>query len=190
MTHVKLTGINYETEEHSLPHSVKASIDGGKCKSYNDVVNWQSIGYTRTKVIDSWRQIADAYRDFFPHKPFAAQLVPGGFPPIDGNGRIIAKQTVDYQVTTDILNEGVTEYRSQFIGQNNGLSATWIWSQLADDARQIDTGYQTAQIMGGNLRAAIDLALNADAKFVEIYTTDILDPDLRDALAYAHEHLK
>ena len=111
VTQVKLTGINYETEEHSLPHSVKASINGGKCKSYNDVANWQSIGYTRVKVMDAWGQIANAYHDFFPHKPFAAQLVPGGFPPIDSNGAIIARQSVDYQVTTDILNAGMTEYR-------------------------------------------------------------------------------
>ncbi len=190
VTQVKLTGINYETEEHSLPHSVKASINGGKCKSYNDVANWQSIGYTRVKVMDAWGQIANAYHDFFPHKPFAAQLVPGGFPPIDSNGAIIARQSVDYQVTTDILTEGMTEYRLQFVGQNNGLSATWIWSQLANDATRIQTGYQTAHIMGGDLRAAIDLALNSDAKFLEIYTTDILNPDLRDALAYAHEHLQ
>jgi Beta-galactosidase len=189
VAHVKLTGINYETEEHSLPHSVKASINAGRCISYDDVTDWRSIGYTRTRVIDSWRQIADAYHDFFPHKPFAAQLVPGGFPPIDDDGKIIAGQAVDYQVSTDILSDGMTDFGVQFVGQNNGLSATWVWPQLVSDAGRIDTGYQTAHIMGDTLRAAVDLAINSRAKFLEIYTTDILDPDLQGALAYAHEHL-
>lgn len=189
VTHVKLTGINYETEENSLPHSVKASINGGQCKSYNDVANWQSIGYTRTKVIDAWHEIAQAYHDFFPYKPFAAQLVPGGFPPLDDSGRIIPKQTVDYELTTDILNEGIIDYRNQFVGQNNGLTATWIWPELVSDATKITTGYQMAQIMGSALGAAIDLAIKSDAKFLEIYTTDILNPGLRDDLAYARKHL-
>jgi Beta-galactosidase len=186
---VRLTGINYETEEHSLPHSVKASIHAGRCTSYNDVADWRAIGYTPTRVLDAWGQIADAYHAFFPHTPLAAQLVPGGFPPIADDGQIIAGRAVDYQLSIDILNDGISRFGIQFVGQNDGLTATWIWLQLASDAARIDTGYQTAHVMGNNLSKAVDLAIKSKASFLELYTTDILDPGLKATIANAHQHL-
>lgn len=190
VSHVKIAGINSYTHEIFLPHSVKVSVNGGQCTTFNDVADWQAIGYTRTKVEAGWQQIADTYHLFFPNMKFAAQLLPAGFPPIDANGNLISGQTMDYQVSADILNNGIADYGLQFVGQNNGLSATWIWPTLVSVSGQIYTGYQMVGVMGSSLQAAVTLAVRSKAKFIEIYTTDILNPSLQPVLQSAHQNLQ
>lgn len=189
VSNVKVTGLNSKTSEISLPLSVNAPINGGQCTSFNDVADWQAVGYTRTKVEAAWQQIANSYQASFPDKQFTAELVPG-FPPIDDDGNIIPRATADYQVSADIISNGIADYGLQFVGQNNGLSATWIWPTLVSVSGQIDTGYQMVGVMGNNLQAAVTLAVQSNAKFLEIYTTDILNPKLQSVLASAHQSLQ
>ena len=188
LTDVKISGINSKTEELTLPHSVNVAINGGQCTSYNDVENWQAIGYTRTKVENAWQQIADTFHSSFPLPNITAQLVPGGVPPIDANGQIIPGEAVDYELSEDLLNRGISDYRL-FAGENNGLSKTWIWQSLVAVAGQITTGYQTLGIMGSNLQPALNLAIKSGAKFVEVYGQDVLDPSQQSTLANAHQIL-
>jgi len=190
VSHVKINGINSKTEEIFLPLSVNAPINSGQCTSFNDVADWQAVGYTLTKVEAAWEQIADTYHNSFPQKPFAAQLVPGGFPPINSNGKVIRGAIADYQVSADIISNGIADYGLQFIGQNNGLTAVWIWQELASVSTQIDTGYQMVGVMGSNLGPAVTLAVQSNAKFIEIYGTDILNPKLRSVLKSAHQSLQ
>ncbi len=64
----------------------------------DDVSNWVKAGYTRTKVEDAWESIAATFAQFFPGKPLGIMTTPRGFPPIDGQGRLLP-QDGDSQVT-------------------------------------------------------------------------------------------
>ena len=118
ITFVKLTGLNSKTEETFLPNAAPGQpVDGGRCRTMNDVQNWLNAGYTRTKVENAWLAIANEFDRAFPNREFAAMLVPGGFPPIDGGGNLIASAACDYQVTDDILSDGIKDYgRGVFAG--------------------------------------------------------------------------
>ena len=185
---VKLTGLNSSTEETWLANSTAGTpINGGRCRAMNDVQNWRNIGYTRAKVESAWLAMANDFDHAFPNKQFAAMLVPGGFPPIDSYGNLIPKASCDYQVSTDILNDGLTDYGpGVFVAQNNGLSNTWIWSVMVNTAPKGETGFQMTSPLGSKLPQAINLALQSSASFLEIYDGDLTTPSLQPAIQRAH----
>jgi hypothetical protein len=191
ITFVKLTGLNSQTEETMLPNAVAGTpINGGRCRAMNDVQDWLNLGYTRTKVENAWFAMANEFDRAFPNRQFAAMMVPGGFPPIDDNGYLIPNMGCDYQATEDMLSYGITSYgMGSFIGQNNGLSNTWIYLVLARDASKIDTGFQMTSQLGSKLPQAINLALQNSADYLEIYPADISDPSLQTAIKQAHQTL-
>ncbi|HTY57154.1 MAG TPA: hypothetical protein VMB26_18240 [Candidatus Binataceae bacterium] len=191
VSHVKLTGINYETGDTLLPsNSAENPIHGGKCLSNNDTKNWLAIGYTRTKVENAWLDIAAAFNAAFPEREFAGMFAPGGFPPIDDDGKRISGSTVDRQLSLDLINQGEMVYgRGRFIAQSNGLSATYIYSGVADAAAYVNTGYQMVGVMGLSLWSAAIKALDADAMFLEIYETDLTNPRLAPIVGSAHSYL-
>ena len=105
--------------------------------------------------------------------------IPGGFPPLDQNGNIISGQTVDYQVTTDILAYGATNFTTNFAPQNDALSSTFLWSGITQYAGTIPIGFQTVSAMGSGLSQATTPAVNAGADFLELYASDVTDPALQ-----------
>jgi PKD repeat protein len=194
LSQVKITGINSDTAETMLPYQ-KA-----------DVAHWLSVGYTRTKVENAWQNIADTFALAFPSQQLAMIMVPNHFPTIDANGQQFSNpQGGDYQIVDDLMQAGINAFGSRFSVQNNGLSDTWISSQVAGLANQITTGYQTLwwvtgdstyQMNGGKaidvttaLQEAVTKALGAQAQFLEIYMSDITNPALQGVLAQAHSGL-
>jgi len=187
---VKLTGINSKTQETILPRSIYENINNGQCTGYNDVANWQAVGYSRTKVENAFHEVAAYFDAAFPHKEFGSMLTPGGLPPIDQNGAIIPGVTYDFQGVMDLLNYGIHTYgRGTFIAQNNGWSNTWIWSTIVGASAFIDTGYQENHALGDGFPAAADTAVNDGAKFLEVYERDLTDPSLQIAITAAHAGL-
>lgn len=191
VTHVKLTGINSETGDTLLPSNAATSpINGGQCKSYNDTRDWRAIGYTRIRVENAWAEIADAFNAAFPEREFAGMFAFGGFPPIDNIGNPIPRNTVDHTVSLNLISQGVQLYGAgRFAAQSDGLSATYIYAGVSNAAASIDTGYQMVGVMGSGLLAAVVNAANAGAKFLEIYETDLTNPQLQATIAYAHSRL-
>jgi len=191
VTHVKLTGINYETGDTLLPSNDATNpINGGQCKSYNDTRNWRAIGYTRIRVESAWAEIADAFNAAFPQREFAGMFVFGGFPPLDNNGNPIPRNTVDHTVSLNLISQGEQLYGAgRFAAQSDGLSATYIYAGVSNAAASIDTGYQMVGVMGNSLHAAVVEAANAGAKFLEIYESDLINPQLQSTIAYAHSRL-
>lgn len=171
---IKLTGINSETAETKLPLSNQWTIRSGatSCKSYNDVANWQAAGYTRTRVEDAWTEIAADFHTAFPDKPLEAMLVTG-FPPIDDFGNLIREQWQDTRVSSDLIGLGISALGAQFVAQNNGLSATWIWPTEGIYTSDIATGYQMTNTLGSGLGSAANLALGARTTYLELYAPDI-----------------
>jgi len=188
---VKLTGINSKTPEEFLPSSdlEKIHIGSRSCTGYDDVLDWQLDGYTRSKVETAWNEILLMTSRAFPNKPLAAMLVPGGFPPIDENGAIIPDLPVDHQIISDLIDGQTNPPSDQFVLQNDGLSATWIWQAETSVATEVATGYQTLDPIGSELQTAVNLAINGGAKFLELYPADISNPKTQSAVADAHNAL-
>ena len=187
---LKLTGINYKSEETSLPHAAGGPIAGGACTSFNDVAAWVTAGYTRALVENAWLQIAAVWSQSS-SKPFAAMLNPDGFPPIDEAGAIEQGRKSDYGTTSDLLSLGRALYPTRFIAQNNGLSPHWIWTPLAATGSSAPSGYQMVGPSGNqtDAQAALELALKGSAQFVEMYIPDIINPNLSGIMAAAHLRL-
>ncbi|MGH7841985.1 MAG: hypothetical protein ACREQT_10750 [Candidatus Binataceae bacterium] len=183
---VKILGVNSDDEETRLPYNDSATIKNGttSCVSYDDVADWQAIGYTRLVVESAWEQIAAAYQSAFPDKALVAVLNVGGFPPIDDNGNIFTgKYGQDSQTSTDLIAYGVANYGSQFALQNDGLGGTTIWSTEESYANQMTTGYQTVSALGRSLGAAMSLAVKGGAEYLELYDGDLDNSSLQSTIA-------
>jgi PKD repeat protein len=208
LTHVKITGVNYNTAEAMLPHSQGVSVTKGTSQwtTTNDVANWQAAGYTRTKLENAWQTIADAWSQAFPNQQISCMLVSAGFPPIDNNGNVFAcPQGGDTQVVTDLINLGMARYGTQFIAQNNGLSDTWIMPQVTGVADQVTTGHQMLWWVTGDstyamnngtaidpvtaFQDAVNSAVAAHARFLEVYSQDVGNAALQGVLANAQAAL-
>jgi hypothetical protein len=208
LTQVKLTGINAASAETWLPRSTGVNVTAGKktWTTTDDVANWVAIGYTRTLVENAWQTIASAWSQAFPQQQIAAMLVPSGFPPINNNGKVFHSPTgADGQVTTDFLNLGMANYTTQYVAMNDALSDYWIMTQVCGVADQVTTGYQMLWMVTGDktyrmnsgtpiaikteLQNAVNAALTAHARYLEIYPEDITNSNLQGVLASAHTGL-
>jgi PKD repeat protein len=194
VTRVLITGINENTPETMLPNTS------------GDTTNWVNAGYTRTKIENAWQTIADAFAKAFPTKKIVLSVVPAHFPPIDANGNVISGHSADPQLPGDLITLGISRYGQQLAVQNDGLSDFWISPQVTGVANQVTTGYQTLwnvtndttnRMTGGAtpyvphdvLQAAVNKALAANARYLEIYQVDILNSTVQDVLAAAHTTL-
>jgi hypothetical protein len=192
VSHVKLTGVNGVSQETTLPHGVNEVINNGQCTGYNDVQDWQNLGYTRTLVEGAWELFAGEFNAAFPQTEFAGMFAgcPNGLPPIDENGAVIPGVTCDTQGTTDIINYGVANFGlGRFIGQNNGLTATQISKLITAIASSVETGYQEENPQGTNFGTASTLAINNGADFLEVYESDLTNSSNQSAIVTAHDGL-
>jgi hypothetical protein len=189
---VMLYGVNFESVETSLPISNGKKIEGeGKsCTGYNYPALWQAAGYTRTKVEDALATLQSDYQAAFPNTQLLAGLNPAGFPPIDQDGNLIAKETADADVPSELMASGAATLGSQFSAGDGGLSATGAtWSTLTDYASTFDTGYQTTTALGSALPDAMDKAIAAGAQWLQLYSSDVTLSSNQSALASAAEQL-
>jgi hypothetical protein len=208
VTHVKMTGLNSYSQETNLPHSRDKTISGGSknCTSGDETSEWQKAGYTRARVEEAWVQIGDAFARAFPNKKMAIMLGPAAFPPLDGAGKPIRSRDGDYQLGLDLIAEGRRRYGTQFVVQNNGLSAFWDWERVSELSGTSCTGYQMlwaatndskCRMNRGStpcdpkptLEAALMRGIDKGASFLEVYPADILNPALQEALARARSRL-
>ena len=175
----KLNGINYVSEETSLPNSTGGTDNG--CVTNNDVANWQAIGYTRAQMEGAWNTIAQDWGSAFTI-PLAGMFNPTGFPSQSGTGP-------DHQATLDLLAMGYTTLPGQFIGQNNALSASFVWSALNSAVGPI--GFQAVGPWGSATatQQALSAAIADGALYVEVYTKDLEDSTQASVIQQAHDEL-
>jgi len=206
---VKFTGLNGATAESSLPHEKGKVIArrGGSCAGSDDRAEWRQLGYSSEKVAAAWKQIADTFAQSFPHKPFAMMIGPGDLPRIDGHAR--GRRTgspARGPLSAELLDQGIADYDGRFVVQSNSLSGVWSWKAVASMATRASTGYQMLWRVTGDrncrmnrrvtpcdphavLEAAVNRGIDAGALYLEIYAADILNPNLQDILAGAHQKL-
>ena len=204
---VDISGINMTTRETKLPRSQGGTVSSGQgtWTTTNDVANWVSLGYTRLRVEGAWQAIADTFALAFPQTQLDLKILTYGMPPIDDAGNVIAGDSADPQIVSDLINEGIARYGSQFVVENCALSDTYLNSQVAGVASQVSTGYQmlwwvtndsTYKMNNGvaiavqtELQTAINKALTGNAKFLEIYDVDIENSALQSIITSAHATL-
>jgi hypothetical protein len=185
--------VSSKTGETLLPTDVNQALSSGSisCKSYNDLADWQNVGYTRLKVESAWNDIMQMFAQAFPDTRLEAMMVPGGFPAIDDNGNIFPGHlNQDMEAATDIIATGASEYPSQFALQNDGWSATWTWAVEDGYAGQIMTGVQENHPQGTQAAQAIQTALAAGMSYLELYPTDAAASATQAELAVAHQSLQ
>jgi Beta-galactosidase len=208
LSNVKLTGINSRTQEAILPHGWGDAARAGTtaCAAKDDVAQWLQAGYTRTKVEGAWATIVQTFTQAFTGPQLAVMVVPGGFPPIDGQGGVIPHCRQDFEIGADLASIGQRICAKRFVLQNNGLSAWWafkpppqlegtvvvgdqmVWAATGDSSCRMNR-YQKPCEPRMVLRSAVDRGIAAGASFLEIYIADILNPELQDVLAMAHRRL-
>lgn len=189
---VMLYGVNFHSIETSLPGTNGQAISGGgqSCTGYNYPALWQAAGYTRTRLENTLFTLQGYYVNAFPRTQLLAGLTPGGFPPIDENGNLIAGQTSDTQVPADLVANGSLTLGPQFSAGDGGLGTNgWTWSMLTQYASTVNTGYQTVNALGTNLPTAITLALTAGSRWLQLYQSDITLSSNQAAIASAAQAL-
>jgi hypothetical protein len=203
---VKIEGINAQTEELLLPHSHPGQKNASKlvnCQPGDDVSEWQSVGYTATKIKETWRAIARTYLEAFPTQALVLQAGPWGMPPIDDTGSLIPKRDSNTQLAPEVIAIGNELIGGRFVVQNNGLQANWDWPQLREVAGSANVAFQTAWRVTNDsscrmnhferpcdphtmLELAVNRGIDDGAIYLELYTDDLLNPRLDGVIANGH----
>lgn len=207
---VKLTGINYRTEETSLPFGTYARLPpdrrvvspmtGKSCIIPDDVDRWVAAGYTGAKIRAAFAIIASAFRSAFPRLPVAMMTSNRSFPPLGLDGRPDPEGFA--LATRDLFAIGRQIFGANFMGQFNGLTAEQTDRGTLSGGSS--GGLQTAWYVHGDpfcvmaggkkpcdeqtvFRETLQRALAAHACYVELFYSDINDaafePILREARA-------
>jgi hypothetical protein len=187
---VILYGANTATVETILPYTIGEVITDGttSCTGPNYPAKWQAAGYTRTVLENALYQMQGFFVQAFPRTLLLAALSPGSFPPIDQNGNLLAA-TTDFQVPLDLLNYGMNKLGRQYSAGNGGLNNIWVWSLLAGYGSALNVGFQAAAPLGPGLTAAGNLAIGANASWIELYGPDLEDVALQPEIALLHQSL-
>lgn len=205
---VRIEGINAQTSELLLPHS--GGQDNSprlvRCPFSDDLRNWQTVGYTRSKVVSTWEAIASVYAQAFPNQNLVLEAGPWGMPPIDDAGNIMPGRATDTSVIPALISYGIGRFGNRFVVQNSGLNAIWNWPAMNQIGLQTPTGFQMAWNVTNDtqcrmnhfqkpcdprqmLASAVNRGINAHASYLEIYIPDLLNPTLQGVIADAHSRL-
>jgi hypothetical protein len=143
---------------------------------------WHALGYSNALMIATWQATIDAFCGAFPNQLRTVAL----------------SDPVKFDSPSQIT-DAVGDYCAQV---GSGLQGNWLaaktspsgrlYQQIAAHAAIAPVGFQmlcSAQKdrFGGTLREGIDLGLDANASFLEIYRVDFAA--FPDDIAYAHEQL-
>ncbi len=140
---------------------------------------WQQAGYSDEKLIAAWKRIIDVYQKAFPNTPTNLNIGE----PLGGNRSHVLKPVVSYALAI---------FPQKVYIQQNGLKADLPFSNVM---RQIireasaDTivGYQILGGKGfmdqqtGDRLTAFRNALEDHVSYVEVYASDVKDPERRKA---------
>jgi hypothetical protein len=147
--------------------------------------------YNRDAYLNAWRQMIDVYQKAFPEKPkFVA-------PGIVLEDAYFADEVLDYAFSRFgdklwVFSAGLKAVRpSRFppmihiyslleeYGKKANLGFQMIWSASRDPHNRLE----------GSLRGALENGIGLGAKYIEVYESDVLSPDLQGDLQYGAAQL-
>ena len=144
-----------------------------------------SVGYTDTQMISSWKTIINAFNIAFPN-----HYLTNDFHPVNGSNAI-ADSVYNYAVSTIGKRYGASGwwwtqhntivYPSQYaILQNSAVNCIFTGIQMAYSGTK-----DTAVFGAGGMPAALQLAIDNDVYYWEIWNQDILNPEFEELLTEA-----
>ncbi|HZP44631.1 MAG TPA: beta-galactosidase [Candidatus Binataceae bacterium] len=208
---VKIQGINGQTSELLLPHTMPGGNQYGRlvqeCPQQNDDnQTWVSAGYRPSKILSAWKNDAATYGQVFPNQHLVIEIGPWGFPPIDENGNLLQGRMADTHLPMEIVNTGREMFDGRFVVQNDGLNAVWAPPMLTQLATVVPIAFQTAWFVTNDpkcrmnhfqqpcdaqqmMQSTVNRGIESGAKYIEIYGNDVMNPQLQGILAEAHRRL-
>ena len=173
-----------------------------------DLCTWVTVGYTSELLIGAWQQVFANYAQIFPRQYFSLALYPPL--PIAGatrcqNGNLVGVAHKESQrVIAAIVGLGADNYPKHFVLQENGLTAakpdpatTGTFDLVKSYSGKVVIGYQlTTSAMlhptdmgdpdgATALQKSLQMGLDAQVQFLEVYEPDVLDPAAQNVLATA-----
>lgn len=194
---VKVCGINSDTMEQFLP-----SRNITDCTPVaNPNAQWAALGYTPQKIVDTWDTLVAVYRAAFNQTTLV--LMTGGhpFPGVDDQGRLTPD--LDMNMTTRLLFRFIDTLGTEVGGlQSNGMSASWFWEFPPGLPPGTHVGCQALWAATGDpqcrmkkphtpeppcppvpiMNQTLARAVRDNMSYFEVYTADILNPDLAEEL--------
>ena len=143
---------------------------------------WHAVGYSNAVLIQAWQQTVDSFLAAFPEKHLSVAIA----------------NPVCFDQPVQVV-EAVIEHCAQ---TGCGIQGNWLAAKTSpafdlylhtrDHSGISPVGFQmlcsaAKRRFGGELRTAVDLSLDANASFLELYKNDVTT--YQDDVAYAHRKL-
>jgi hypothetical protein len=177
-----------------------------------DLCTWIKAGYTSDRLIGAWTQVFAKYAQIFPRQYFSLALYPPL--PIVGTTRCNNGNPtgIDHaesaRVTAILVGLGADKYPSQFVLQENGMTAAKTntapqggYDVVKSYNGKVVIGYQlvTSAILHPTdmgdpdgvtaLQNSLQRGVDAQAQFLEVWEPDVLSPAAQNVLAAVAEAL-
>ena len=196
-SYISATGPNSHNGELSLPRET-----GDEKKWLGLADNDKSV--LKEKLLRAWYKTIDKYCESFSDKHFTISIILRSLPLTSG-------PELERTYKEQLINYGVSKCPTTFGIQTNGLNGVPIypknkeslahWNYIKDYAGKIFVGFQTQA--PGNLfpkngsadkesiykQTVLVNGLGQNADILELYQTNVLDPDLSSVVNTAHENL-
>ena len=179
-------GARYANEDTiSLVYATNSSRNGFEMQlpfSPTDQMNWQSIGYTDALYADSWKSAIDAFVDAFPNHPVSHEVHPVlGSDDVANevyqHARDTHGETVGVLAAWWMVHNALDVYPGMFEILKDASLASHSQVQVANSytntpERFSDEGYQ----------GEIDLAIESGVRYMEVWNSDLLNPELTEIM--------
>ena len=203
LTHIKVTGLGAVGQAAALPHAALRSLSNGQktCTTIDELTAWMDVGYSRQRVLQTWRELIDVYAQSFSSHRLAVILDTQGFPAIDERGQAIRGASYDTDIVPEMLKLALTGRESRVMVQSNDLTNTSAYPFPIRFGEDVSVGYQfrfavsgdkTYRMNGGTQESSVAIfdgtirhGVAARGRYLEVQVEDALDPQLSASLAGA-----
>ncbi|MBI1227826.1 MAG: PKD domain-containing protein [Bacteroidetes bacterium] len=147
--------------------------------------SWTSVGYSDTKMVDSWKAVLDAFSAAFPNHYIANDFHPvNGSDVVADSVYVYGRQLMPNQYGAAAwwwTQHNTTVYPQQYeILQHSAQNAPFTGVQMANNGTSDSTAFGP-----GGMPAALQLAIDDGVCYWELWNQDILNPDFEDLLSNA-----
>ena len=202
---ISVTGPNSHNGEVNLPHGDPVSRQTWLQAAADAGISGQTaqLDWLQQKLESAWFRSIDRFESAFGSRGrhYTIALIDASFP-VEGDS------TREQNYKNDLVVYGAMHYPHAFGVQTNGLDGEPLctnvaaphpwWDFIRGYSGTLLTGFQTqapgnlycASVANSTvLHQAIDNAVQYQAHFLEIYSSDIMDPALASDIGYAHQKL-
>lgn len=203
LTHVKVTGLGGRRQASSLPHRAVRTLSDGKqtCSTSDEVTEWLSVGYSRSRVLQAWRETIDLFAEGFTSHRLAVVIDMEGLPPIDEKGQLIPGAQYDPDIVPELLKLALSGRENRILVQSNELTNTSSYPFPIRFGEEVSIGYQMRwavstdkqYLMNGGVPegmvsifdSTIRRGVAARGRYIEVQVQDAAEPQLLASLAGA-----